>query len=83
MLVARVLVTPTRVHALPPEVETSNRVWRAYRAHTHRFLRVTFCDENGKRLCFASSAKRLSDFYKRCACTAPSSWHMTSVLDLL
>jgi hypothetical protein len=31
MLVARVLVTPTRVVALAPEVELSNRVWRAYR----------------------------------------------------
>ena len=36
MLIARVLVTPTRIVALPPEVELGNRVVRAYQRHADR-----------------------------------------------
>jgi hypothetical protein len=32
---------------------------------------VSFCDENGKRLCYASQKERLSDFYERCARLLP------------
>lgn len=46
MLVARVLVTPTRIVRLPPEVELSNRVLRQYKDHTDRFIRISFGEEN-------------------------------------
>ena len=45
--------------------------WRQCRQHTEHFLRVSFADENGKRLCFASATERLVDFYERCAQLLP------------
>jgi hypothetical protein len=42
MLVARVLVTPTRIVCLAPEVELSNRVMRHYRwGHSAPFSDAT------------------------------------------
>ncbi|KDO19525.1 hypothetical protein SPRG_15273 [Saprolegnia parasitica CBS 223.65] len=43
--VRRVLVTPLRIVAEPPQVDASNRVLRQYAQHVDRFLRVTFVDE--------------------------------------
>ena len=38
------------------------------RAWNQHFLRVSFTEENGKRLCFANETCRLKDFYQRQAC---------------
>ncbi|KAI6680171.1 hypothetical protein NL676_034052 [Syzygium grande] len=43
--IRRLIVTPTRAHCLPPEVELSNRVLRKYKDVADRFLMVTFMDE--------------------------------------
>ncbi|KAK3438168.1 hypothetical protein EUGRSUZ_C02782 [Eucalyptus grandis] len=43
--IRRLIVTPTKAHCLPPEVELSNRVLRHYKDVADRFLRVTFMDE--------------------------------------
>ncbi|KAF8035866.1 hypothetical protein BT93_C1786 [Corymbia citriodora subsp. variegata] len=43
--IRRLIVTPTKAHCLPPEVELSNRVLRKYKDAADRFLRVTFMDE--------------------------------------
>ncbi|PKA57860.1 putative RNA-dependent RNA polymerase SHL2 [Apostasia shenzhenica] len=48
--VRRVVITPTKAHCLPPEVELSNRVLRHYREVADRFLRVTFTDESMQQL---------------------------------
>lgn len=65
MMVKRVLVTPARVVRLPEEQEVSNQVLRHFKRYAHRFLRVNFSDENGARLCFASSGDSLKDFYTK------------------
>jgi RNA-dependent RNA polymerase len=44
------VITPTRVHCQPPQVERSNRVLRRYRGVADRFLRVTFTDEGMQQL---------------------------------
>ncbi|BFI43094.1 RNA-dependent RNA polymerase [Marchantia polymorpha subsp. ruderalis] len=46
VLVRRLIITPTRVLCLPPEIECSNRVLRQFSAISDRFMRVTFVDEN-------------------------------------
>lgn len=50
MEVRRLVITPIKVHCLPPEVELSNRVLRRYKEVSDRFLRVTFMDEGLQRL---------------------------------
>lgn len=47
------------------QVELSNRVIRHYRRHSDCFLRVTFCEEHGGRLCYASDTPWLSDYIDR------------------
>ncbi|EIE18524.1 RdRP-domain-containing protein, partial [Coccomyxa subellipsoidea C-169] len=47
------------------QVELSNRVIRHHRQYSDRFLRVTFCEENGGRLCFANDIPRLEDYMDR------------------
>ncbi|KNC76123.1 hypothetical protein SARC_11367, partial [Sphaeroforma arctica JP610] len=44
-LVQRVMVTPLRTVPIPAEHDATNRIFRAYSAHRHRFLRVSFVDE--------------------------------------
>ncbi|KAK0937923.1 hypothetical protein LTR29_010488 [Friedmanniomyces endolithicus] len=39
------VITPTTIHYASPVLETSNRVFRDYRYHEDRFLRVKFTDE--------------------------------------
>ncbi|KAK9070723.1 hypothetical protein SSX86_011125 [Deinandra increscens subsp. villosa] len=48
--VRRLIITPTKAYALPPEAELSNRVLRHYREVSDRFLRVTFMDEGMRTL---------------------------------
>ncbi|KAF8035864.1 hypothetical protein BT93_C1784 [Corymbia citriodora subsp. variegata] len=43
--IRRIVITPTKAHCLPPELELSNRVLRKYKDVADRFLRVTFMDE--------------------------------------
>ncbi|KAI0524882.1 hypothetical protein KFK09_004272 [Dendrobium nobile] len=50
MEIRRLIITPTKAHCLPPEVELSNRVLRHYRDVEDRFLRVSFTDEAMQRL---------------------------------
>lgn len=58
-------VTPTRVVCVAPEVELSNRMIRHYCKYSDRFLRITFCEENGGRLCYAADVPRLADYIQR------------------
>lgn len=46
-LIRRLLLTPTRVIAQPPETDLLNRVLREFAVHHDRFLRISFCDEDG------------------------------------
>ncbi|XP_077220203.1 RNA-dependent RNA polymerase 6 [Tasmannia lanceolata] len=48
--IRKLIITPTKAHCLPPEVELSNRVVRNYRNFADRFLRVTFMDEGMQQL---------------------------------
>lgn len=45
--IRRVLVTPTRIISIPPELDVLNRVLRHFAKHRERFIRVSFCDEDG------------------------------------
>ncbi|KAG9448742.1 hypothetical protein H6P81_008707 [Aristolochia fimbriata] len=46
----RVLITPSKVYFLGPEIETSNYVVRHFSAYASNFLRVSFVDENWSKL---------------------------------
>eukprot|EP00124_Ichthyophonus_hoferi_P005768 Ihof_evm1s946 gene=Ihof_evmTU1s946 len=44
-LIKKVLLTPTRMAVMPPELDISNRVLRKYPAYADRFIRVVVVDE--------------------------------------
>lgn len=46
----RVLVTPTKIYCLGPELESSNYVVKNYAAYASDFLRVTFVEEDWSKL---------------------------------
>ncbi|WOK96399.1 hypothetical protein Cni_G05106 [Canna indica] len=46
----RVLITPTKIYCLGPEVETSNYVVKSFPEHASDFLRVSFVDEDWSKL---------------------------------
>lgn len=46
MAIRRVLVTPSKIYLVGPELEVSNRVVRHYKDHADRFIRISFLDEN-------------------------------------
>ncbi|KAK1311092.1 RNA-dependent RNA polymerase 2 [Acorus calamus] len=46
----RVLVTPSRVYFMGPELETSNYIVKHYAAYESDFLRVSFVDEDWSKL---------------------------------
>ncbi|KAL5716012.1 RNA-directed RNA polymerase [Ranunculus cassubicifolius] len=48
--IRRVLVTPTRVYFCGPEVNVSNRVLRNFGNYIDNFIRVSFVDEDGKKI---------------------------------
>ncbi|KAJ1973672.1 hypothetical protein H4R35_003995 [Dimargaris xerosporica] len=50
MWVRRIVITPTRVYLHPPQWELANRALRCFAHLADRFIRVTFCDENFRRL---------------------------------
>ncbi|KAJ1983528.1 hypothetical protein H4R34_001214 [Dimargaris verticillata] len=50
MWVRRVVITPTRAYLHPPQWELANRALRYFAHLADRFIRVTFCDENLRRL---------------------------------
>lgn len=60
-LIRRLLFTPTRVIALPPETDLLNRVLREFAIHHDRFLRISFCDEDGSSIGYTGS----DDLYTR------------------
>lgn len=57
--IRRVLVTPTRIVALPPEVDLLNRVLRHFSDFRDRFIRVVFCDEDGSSIAHVGLNKDL------------------------
>uniref|UniRef100_A0A1S4C5X6 RNA-dependent RNA polymerase n=2 Tax=Nicotiana TaxID=4085 RepID=A0A1S4C5X6_TOBAC len=50
MSVHRVLVTPSKVYCLGPELETSNYIVKNFASHASDFLRVTFVEEDWSKL---------------------------------
>lgn len=50
MSVHRVLVTPTKIYCMGPELETSNYIVKNFASHASDFLRVTFVEEDWGRL---------------------------------
>lgn len=60
-LIRRLLFTPTRVIAQPPETDLLNRVLREFVVHHDRFLRISFCDEDGGSIGYTGS----DDLYTR------------------
>lgn len=46
MAVGRVLVTPSKIYLVGPELEVSNRVVRHFKEYIDRFIRISFVDEN-------------------------------------
>ncbi|KAF2666094.1 RNA-dependent RNA polymerase [Microthyrium microscopicum] len=51
-MIHRVTVTPTRITFHGPEIEPPNRILRKFPKHHDYFIRVQFCDENGKDMYF-------------------------------
>lgn len=60
-LIRRLLFTPTRVIAQLPETDLLNRVLREFAVHHDRFLRISFCDEDGGSISYTGS----DDLYTR------------------
>lgn len=60
-LIRRLLFTPTRIIAQPPETDLLNRVLREFSIHHDRFLRISFCDEDGASIGYTGS----DDLYTR------------------
>ncbi|KAJ8553798.1 hypothetical protein K7X08_024476 [Anisodus acutangulus] len=50
MSVHRVLVSPSKVYCLGPELETSNYIVKNFASHASDFLRVTFVEEDWSKL---------------------------------
>ncbi|KAL3374731.1 hypothetical protein AABB24_006294 [Solanum stoloniferum] len=50
MSVHRVLVTPSKIYCLGPELETSNYIVKNFAEHASDFLRVTFVEEDWGKL---------------------------------
>ncbi|KAJ7568127.1 hypothetical protein O6H91_01G019700 [Diphasiastrum complanatum] len=50
MLVNRLLITPTKVYCMGPEIDVSNRVTRHFASVIDNFLRVAFVEEDWSRI---------------------------------
>ena len=48
----KVHVTSTGIYLFGPEQESNNRILRKYSSHHDSFIRVQFCDEDGRQLYF-------------------------------
>eukprot|EP01024_Parvocaulis_polyphysoides_P025461 TRINITY_DN23201_c0_g1_i3.p1 TRINITY_DN23201_c0_g1~~TRINITY_DN23201_c0_g1_i3.p1 ORF type:complete len:180 (+),score=13.62 TRINITY_DN23201_c0_g1_i3:100-639(+) len=64
-MIAKILVTPTRIIPIPMQVELTNRVVREYRQYQDRFSRAQFVDENedmiiGWEIAFSGLKKKLT-----------------------
>lgn len=59
--IRRLVLTPTRVVACRAESDLLNRVLREFQVHKHRFLRVSFTDEDGGSIAYVGS----TDIYAR------------------
>ncbi|GBB93343.1 hypothetical protein RclHR1_02150030 [Rhizophagus clarus] len=60
-MIRKVVVTPTTMYMLPPNMETSNRVIRNYEDKKDNFLRVHFSDEASKPI--GSSSGNFNDTF--------------------
>lgn len=65
MMVGRVLVTPTRIVRLLPEVELSNRILRRFKQASDRFIRISFGEEDGSILHIGPRSNLNADLVKR------------------
>ncbi|TPX69282.1 hypothetical protein SpCBS45565_g02593 [Spizellomyces sp. 'palustris'] len=45
-MVRKVIITPTKMYYLGPQLELANRILRTYKAYNNQFMRVTFCDDD-------------------------------------
>lgn len=71
--VRRIEITPAKVYFCNPEVIVSNRVLRNYQELLDNFLRVSFVDEDGKKMwstdlsprTLPNESKRHTDIYRR------------------
>ncbi|TGO38954.1 hypothetical protein BHYA_0063g00010 [Botrytis hyacinthi] len=54
-LIHRVTITPAGMYLDGPESESNNRILRKYAGSHSNFVRVTFCDEDGGRIQYASN----------------------------
>ncbi|GBC04988.1 hypothetical protein RclHR1_00060001 [Rhizophagus clarus] len=50
VMMRKIIVTPTTMYMLPPNMETSNRVIRNFKEKKDRFLRVHFADEGSTKI---------------------------------
>lgn len=57
--IRRLMVTPTKVYFIGPDLEMSNRVTRQYSKYIDNFLRVTFVEEDMNELQSAALAKAI------------------------
>ena len=64
MLVSRVLITPTKIHLVGPEIEVSNRVLRQYQRYSSHFIRVSFVDEDLCQLLGNQFSNSFADRFK-------------------
>ncbi len=62
--VFRAVVTPSRITLHGPEMEAKNRVLRKFPGYQESFLRVQFCDDNGRDLHFNAKIS-LDEIYDR------------------
>ena len=62
--VFRATVMPSRIILQGPELEAQNRVLRKFPSHQDYFLRVQFCDDDGRDLFFNSNIS-VEPIYKR------------------
>ena len=54
------LLASSRIIPHPPKLELLNRVLRQFHDHRDRFIRVTFCDEDGCRISLKSTPDLLT-----------------------
>lgn len=64
-IIHRAKVTPAGVYLYGPEDETKNRVLRKYPDHHSYFLRVQFCDEDGRPVQFVTGVSNDAIFNGR------------------
>ncbi|TAQ89950.1 hypothetical protein B7494_g1737 [Chlorociboria aeruginascens] len=64
-IIHRAKITPAAIHLYGPEPESNNRVLRKYNGCHEYFLRVQFCDEDGRPLQFNNRVSNEKIFHDR------------------